>query len=146
MKRFASPLLCLMVIACALLVVARYGVMAQSVKGKIYTVAERQPEYPGGKAALSLFLAENIQVPNSLVRKNYDTGPIAAKFIIDDLGYVHDIRVTTKPLDKKTLKRMQGFMTAVIAAVEKMPRWRPGEVDGNPVAVFYTLPIEVNMH
>lgn len=120
--------------------------VAQSRSEKVYTVPERQPEFPGGKAALSLYLAENIQVPGALVRKNYNTGPVAAKFIIDELGYVHDVRITTKPLDKKVQKGMQVFMTNIIAAVEKMPRWEPGEVGGKRVSVFYTLPIEVNMN
>jgi hypothetical protein len=79
------------------------------------------------------------------MRKNYDTGPVAAKFIIDKSGAVRDVRVTTKPIDKNRQKGMQEFMTTIIAAIEKMPRWRPGQVNGQSVAVFYTLPIEVNM-
>ncbi len=143
MKRVIPALVCLATIAYSSLFSSLSA--AQSRNEPVYTVAERQPEFPGGKMALSLYLAENIRVPGALIRKNYDTGPIAAKFIIDNLGYIRDVRVTTKPLDKKTLKGMQGFMTSIITAVEKMPRWRPGEVDGKPVAVFYTLPIEVNM-
>ena len=112
---------------------------------KVYTVAEREPEFPGGTVALSRYLAENIVVPNALVRKRYDTGPVAAKFIIDELGYIHDIRVQTKPLDKKGRKGMEAFMANIIAAVEKMPRWTPGEVGGRPVPVYFTLPIEITM-
>ena len=118
---------------------------AQTKKELIYTTVERQPEFPGGKAALSRFLAENIQFPGSLMRKHYNTGPVSAKFIIGRDGIVRDVRVSTKPLDKKAQKGMQDFMTTVIAAIEKMPRWQPGEVSGQPVAVFYTLPIEVNV-
>lgn len=121
------------------------NVAAQSRTDKVYTIAEQQPEYPGGKAALSLYLAENIRIPGALIRKNYNTGPISAKFIVDDLGYIHDVRITTKPLDKKTQKRIEGYLTSIITAVEKMPRWQPGEVGGKPVPVFYTLPIEVNI-
>jgi hypothetical protein len=118
---------------------------AQSSNELVYTVVERQPEFPGGKAALSQYLATNIRFPSSLMRKNYDTGPVAAKFIIDKSGAVRDVRVTTKPIDKNRQKGMQEFMTTIIAAIEKMPRWRPGQVNGQSVAVFYTLPIEVNM-
>ena len=117
---------------------------AQSRTRMVYTVAEQQPEFPGGKAALSSYLAENIRVPSSLKLENDGTEPIAAKFIIDELGYVHDIRITTKPLDKKKQRSMRTFMTNIIAAIEKMPRWEPGEVGGKRVAVFYTLPIEVS--
>jgi protein TonB len=89
-------------------------------------------------------------VPGSLGRRNYNLGPISAKFIIDEIGYVHDVRITTKPFtksiqDKKTQKDIEGLMTNIILAVEKMPRWEPGEVGGKRVPVFYTLPIEVNI-
>ncbi len=144
MKRSLSTLLLLSVTVISLLTPSSVAV-AQSQTQKVYTIPERQPEFPGGKAALSRYLAETIRVPGSLARKNYDTGPVSAKFIIDEVGYVHDIRITTKPLDKKMQKGMQAFMTNIIAAIEKMPRWEPGQVDGKRVAVFYTLPIEVTM-
>lgn len=144
MKRFAFIALCLTSSVCTLPFICSNAV-AQAQTGKVYTVAERQPEFPGGKAALSLYLAENIKVPGMLIRKNYNTGQIAAKFIVDELGYVHDVRVVTKPLDKKTRRGMEDFMASIITAVEKMPRWEPGEVGGKRVPVFYTLPIEVNM-
>ncbi len=118
---------------------------AQITKGKIYTVAEQEPEFPGGTIALSRYLAENIRVPGSLVRKNYNAGPIAAKFIIDELGYVHDPRIVAQPTEGKMRKGMDTFMANIIVAVEKMPRWTPGRVAGKAVPVFYTLPVEVNM-
>ncbi|GAB4001354.1 hypothetical protein GCM10028807_57460 [Spirosoma daeguense] len=121
------------------------SIFAQTASQKVYTVVERDPEFPGGSVALSRYLAATIKVPNSLARKHYNTGPVAAKFIIDELGYVHDIRVTTKPLDKNNRKMMEAYMANIIAAIEKMPRWEPGEVSGKRVAVFYTLPIEVTM-
>ena len=118
---------------------------AQSLNKKVYTVPERQPEFPGGKTALSRYLADNIQVPGMLVRKNYNVGPVDARFIVDELGYVRDVRIRSKPLDKKMQKGMQVFMSNIISAVERMPRWEPGEVGGKRVAVFYTLPIEVTI-
>lgn len=119
--------------------------LAQSRGELVYTTVEQQPQYPGGKAALRQYLAQNIRFPSSLMRKNQDTGPVAAKFIVDRDGTVRDVRVTTKPLDKSRQKGMQEFMATIIAAVEKMPRWQPGRVGGQPVAVFYVLPIEVDM-
>lgn len=118
---------------------------AQSQRELIYTTAERQPEFPGGKAALSRYLASTIRVPNALIRRSYDTGPIAARFIIEKDGSVRDVRITTKPLDKRTQKGTESFMASIISSIEAMPRWRPGEVSGQPVAVFYTLPIEVTL-
>ncbi|MFD2573702.1 energy transducer TonB [Spirosoma soli] len=144
MKTIAYAVLCLTVTACTL-VLSNTDSRAQSRSELVYTTAEREPEFPGGKAALSQYLAQNIRYPNSLARKNYSTGPVAAKFIIDKDGSIRDVRITTKPLDKENRKGMQEFMTTIVAAIEKMPRWRPGEVGGQPVAVFYTLPVEVNV-
>lgn len=144
MKRLLPTALCFMILVFTLSL-CRIDANAQSRSEKVYTVPERQPEFPGGKAALSRYLAESIQVPGVLVRKNYNVGPVDARFIIDELGYIHDVRIRTKPLDKKMQKGMQAFMSNIISAVERMPRWQPGEVGGKQVAVFYTLPIEVTM-
>lgn len=144
MKRISNAVLLLKSLTFSLLLISN-DTTAQTRNELVYTVVERQPEFPGGKAALSQYLASNIRFPSSLMRKNYNTGPVAAKFIIDKAGAVRDVRVTTKPLSKDMQKGMQEFMTTIIAAIEKMPRWRPGQVNGQSVAVFYTLPIEVNM-
>jgi protein TonB len=117
----------------------------QARKELVYTVAERQPEFPGGQAALTQYLAQNIKYPGSLIRKNRNADPVDAKFIVDKDGTVKDVRVVTKSADKMTQKGMESFMKTVITAIEKMPRWRPGEVNNQPVAVFYTLPITVNL-
>ena len=144
MKRISNAVLLLVSLASALLFMSA-NASAQTRNELVYTTVERQPEFPGGKAALSEYLAKNIRFPSALMRKNYNTGPVSAKFIIDKAGAVRDVRVTTKPLDREMQKGMQEFMTTIIAAIEKMPRWRPGQVNGQSVSVFYTLPIEVTM-
>lgn len=143
MSRFLTSLLYL--IGSVWLSLTFSPALAQSSTNLVYTVVEKEPEFPGGKAALGRYLAEQIRFPGSLTRKNYDTGPVSAKFIIDKDGSVRDVRITTKPIDRKMQKGMQEFMSNIIAAIEKMPRWRPGQVNGQSVAVFYTLPIEVTM-
>lgn len=142
MERLYNSSLNLVVLTFVLLLIGT-DTKAQTPNELVYTTVEQQPEFPGGKAALSRYLASTIKFPNSLMRKNYNTGSVAAKFIVDKTGNVRDVRVTTKPLSKEMRKGMQEFMTAIIAAIEKMPRWRPGQENGQPVAVFYTLPIEV---
>lgn len=140
MKRFLHTVFYLSVSAAIILTLPSIA-FAQ----KVYTVAEHQPEYPGGTTALSRYLAATIRVPNALSRKNYDTGPVAVRFIIDELGYVRDVRIVAKSLDGKNNRGMEKYMGNIIEAVEKMPRWKPGEVGGRAVPVFYTLPIEINL-
>ena len=117
---------------------------AQAKNETIYTVAEQQPQFPGGPNALSHYLADNIKIPGALLRKRAQTGPVAARFIIDKLGFVRDVRIIAQPEETKQRKGMEEFLVNIISAVEKMPRWNPGEVGGKPVTVFYTLPIEVS--
>ena len=140
MKRFLHTVFYLSVSAAIILTLPSIA-FAQ----KVYTVAEHQPEYPGGTTALSRYLAATIRVPNALSRKNYDTGPVAVRFIIDELGHVRDVRIVAKSLDGKNNRGMEKYMGNIIEAVEKMPRWKPGEVGGRAVPVFYTLPIEINL-
>ena len=131
---------------CAVLLIGSVqNVLGQSPPRKIYSVVEKQPEFPGGKQALSRYLAETIKFPGSLMRQGANTGPVAAQFVIERDGSINNVRVTTKPLTGKNRKGMKSFIATVIAAIEKMPEWRPGEINNQPVAVFYTLPIEVNM-
>lgn len=144
MKYSAPVIFILLCVVCSSLLSGSFAV-AQRRTNKVYTVAEEQPEFPGGGAALSAYLAENIRIPGVLVRKNYISDPVAARFIIDELGYVKDVRILTKTMDKKTLRYMKGYMAAIITAIEKMPRWQPGKVGGKSVTVFYTLPIEVSL-
>ncbi|GAB3565874.1 hypothetical protein GCM10027578_14110 [Spirosoma luteolum] len=135
-------------VACLFLLLAGASAVpahAQTRTGKVYTVVERAPEFPGGSAALSNYLAQHIRYPNSLLRKNAGTGPVSARFIIDETGQVSDVRVLTKPIDKSIRRGMEEYMATIITAVEKMPRWRPGEVNQQPVPVFYTLPIEISV-
>jgi protein TonB len=130
---------------CLFALVGAVAATAQTRTGKVYTIAERAPEFPGGKAALSRYLAQNIRYPNALLRKNVSTGPVSARFIIDETGQVSDVRVLTKALGTANRKGMEEYMGTIISAVEKMPRWQPGLVDNRPVPVFYTLPIEISM-
>ncbi len=142
MKTYNQWLKLAMLIA-GLLGSASVEAVGQSRLTKVYTLPEREPEFPGGKAALSRYLASTIKIPGSLARHSPNTGPISARFIIDADGSVRDVRILTKTLDNKTQKSLQGFMASIISSVEQMPRWKPGQVDGKPVPVFYTLPIEV---
>lgn len=140
MKRLLLAVLCLMISAIPVIMLP-----STASAQKVYTVAEQQPEYPGGTTALSRYLAATIRVPSALSRKNYDTGPVAVRFIVDELGYVRDVRIVAKSLETKSSRGMQKYMANIIEAVERMPRWKPGEVGGRPVQVFYTLPIEINL-
>ncbi|WP_375447442.1 energy transducer TonB [uncultured Fibrella sp.] len=118
---------------------------SRSYPGRFYTSVEKLAQFPGGQDAMLLFLAENIQFPGSLDRINYKTGPVKVRFIIAPNGTLHDITVDSAPvLMPEAEKGMDEYRINIIRAIEKMPRWIPARMGGEPVAMLYTIPLKVD--
>lgn len=128
----------------------RFDVLAQrpptrTYPGPFYTSVEKLAEFPGGQSAMLRFLANNIQFPNSLDRINYKPGPIKVRFIIAPDGTIHEITVDSQPVViPEAEKGMDEYLISIIRAVEKMPRWTPARMGGEPVAMLYTIPLKVD--
>lgn len=118
---------------------------SRSYPGRFYTSVEKLAQFPGGQNAMLLFLAENIQFPSSLDRINYKTGPVKVRFIVAPDGTLHDITVDSAPvLIPEAEKGMDEYRINIIRAIEKMPRWIPARMGGEPVAMLYTIPLKVD--
>ena len=112
--------------------------------GRFYTSVEKLAEYPGGRAAMLNFLAKHIEYPNALDRIQYKPGPITIRFIVAPDGLLHDITVDSQPVtDPNAEKGMDAYRISIIRAIEKMPRWQPALMEGAPVALLYTLRLQV---
>ena len=100
---------------------------------QVYNVVETMPEYPGGNDAMLRFI--NNQTKRYPVASNPNTrGRVVCQFIVEKdgtLSNVEVIRSAGEPLLKSEAVRI----------IESMPRWTPGQHDGQPVRVLYTLPI-----
>ncbi|HEY0110905.1 MAG TPA: hypothetical protein VGB67_14800 [Fibrella sp.] len=113
--------------------------------GRYYTSVEKLAEFPGGQLAMLRFLAQNIEFPNSLDRINYKTGPIKVRFIVAPDGTLHDITIDSQPvLIPEAEKGMNEYRISIIRAFEKMPRWLPARMEGEPVAMLYIVPLKVD--
>lgn len=113
--------------------------------GRFYTSVEKLAQFPGGQKAMLQFLATNIDYPSSLDRINYKTGPIKVRFIVAPNGTLHDITVDSQPvLVPEAEKGMDEYRISIIHAIEKMPRWKPAQMGGEPVAMLYTIPLKVD--
>ena len=103
--------------------------------GEIHEEADIMPEFPGGAAALSNFLRENVTWPE-IARKNDITGTAVCSFVVNKMGEITNpqiLRSAGDPsLDKEAL-RVLGIM----------PNWTIGKKDGQPVRVFSKLRISV---
>ena len=125
-----------------LLVVISAGLKAQ-VTDSVQTLSigdtvfvDVMPEYPGGTQALYTFLAKNIKYPKT-AKKNNVEGIVYVKFVVDENGNVKNpviIRGIGAGCDEE-----------VIRVVKKMPKWKPGEINGIKIAVYYTLPCKFSL-
>jgi TonB family protein len=99
---------------------------------KVFTVVEKQPEFPGGIKAMYQFLARNIRYPAAASKANVG-GRVFLSFVITETGDVEDVQV---------LKGIGfGCDAEAIRVLSKFPKWIPGEQGGVPVNVKYNLPI-----
>lgn len=118
---------------------------SRTYPGRFYTSVEKLAQFPGGRDAMLLFLAQNIQFPSSLDRLHYKTGPIKVRFIVAPDGTLHDITIDSEPvLIPEAEKGMDEYRISIIRAIEKMPHWIPARLGGEPVAMLYTIPIKVD--
>ncbi|QKZ11201.1 energy transducer TonB [Spirosoma sp. KUDC1026] len=108
----------------------------QPIAGEIYTVVEKQPEFPGGMAALGNYMSKTIKYPAAAERANV-SGRVYVSFVVTTTGEIKNVEI---------LKGL-GFGTDEEAArvVAAMPHWKPGSQGGTPVNVKYNLPINFSL-
>ena len=102
----------------------------------IFTVVEKDPEFPGGTEALDKYLAENIKYPQ-LARDNGITGKVYITFVVERDGSI---------ANPKILRDIGGGCGAeAIRVVKAMPKWTPGKQRGKAVRVQFNLPVNFNL-
>ncbi len=98
--------------------------------------AEQMPEFPGGLEALYEFISDNVKY-SGIARDNRISGKIIVQFVVSKDGDI---------LGAKILSGLGGGLNAqVLAAVNKMPRWKPGKHNGRAVPVTFTLPVKFEL-
>lgn len=99
--------------------------------------ADVLPQFPGGQDNLGDWLAHNLNMPyvdlreDTLVRVYVD-------FTVEHTGYVTGARIRRssgfKQLDKE-----------VLLLFSRMPRWKPGVLNGKPIDLTLTIPMNVQL-
>lgn len=102
----------------------------------IFTVVEIKPEFPGGRAALLKYLADNLRYPR-LARELNIQGTVIIQFTVDRSGQIRDVTVARGIGG--------GCDEEAIRVVENMPAWTPGRQNNRPVNVRYSLPIRFEL-
>lgn len=97
---------------------------------------QKPPSFPGGEKDLLKYLAENIKYP-PLARETNIQGTVALTFIVGKDGRVSDVQV---------VKEIGGGCgKEAMRVVQSMPTWIPGENNGHPVKVRFTLPVRFRL-
>ena len=104
----------------------------KEVKEEIFRSVEQMPQFPGGDAALMKFLQSHINYPPMAAENNVQ-GKVILQFVVEKDGKVGEVKVARsvdKDLDREAIR-----------VFKTLPRFTPGRQNGQPVRVWYTLPV-----
>jgi periplasmic protein TonB len=105
-------------------------------EGKVFTVVEEMPSFPGGEEKLFEYLSKGIKYP-AIARENNITGRVYVNFVVDKDGKIKDAKV---------LRGIGGGCDEeALRVVRSMPDWKPGRQNGRNVQVSYNLPVNFNL-
>jgi protein TonB len=111
-------------------------VVADPDAGKIFTVVEEMPKFPGGDDALMRYLASCKYPP--MAKENDIEGTVFITFVVDKTGKPGDFKVARSggsPL----------LDDAALNHVKNMAAWSPGKQNGRAVNVQFTVPIKFKL-
>lgn len=99
--------------------------------------ADVMPEYPGGNQAILEYLRSETKYP-TICRENNIQGRVVVSFTINKDGSISDpqvVRGVHPALDDEGLR-----------VILNMQAWKPGMINGKPVRVRYTIPINFRLN
>ncbi|MBX7140594.1 MAG: TonB family protein [Chitinophagales bacterium] len=106
--------------------------VVEEAKPQIFTYVEQMPDFPGGQTELMKYLQKNLRYPPA-ARENGIEGRVVLQFVVDEQGTISDIQV---------LRDIGGGCAEeAVRVVKNMPPWKPGKQNGNPVKVYFKLPV-----
>lgn len=104
----------------------------KTVKDTIYTAVEKMPQFPNGDSELMRFLCMNIKYPVRAQEFGIQ-GKVIVQFVINADGKVGDFKI---------LRSVDPLLdNEAIRVLKLMPKWLPGEQNGEKVAAYYILPV-----
>ena len=103
---------------------------------QVFQSVEQMPQFPGGEAALMKFLQSHINYP-PMAAENGVQGRVVVQFVVDKTGKIGEVKVVRtvdKDLDKEAVR-----------VCKSLPKFTPGRQNGQPEAVWYTLPVSFKL-
>ena len=105
-------------------------------KEEVFVAVEQMPEFPGGEVKLLEVIESNINFPANAAEKRIQ-GRVVVKFVVKKDGNVGEVivlRGKDPDLDKEAVR-----------VVKSLPKFIPGKMNGQPVAVWYTVPVNFKL-
>ncbi|MEN8116759.1 MAG: M56 family metallopeptidase [Bacteroidota bacterium] len=103
---------------------------------KIYTLADKMPEFQGGDEALRDVIANSVKYPEYAVEKGIQ-GKVYVTFVVSKYGEVANCE-TARGID-------ESLDNEAVRVINDLPNWIPGTIKGEPVNVRYTVPINFKL-
>lgn len=94
------------------------------------------PEFPGGLDGLINYLGDHIRYPK-MAAKNKVQGRVIVRFVVQKTGKVGKVEVL-ESVDKDLAEE-------AVRVVKSLPEFTPGLVNGQPVNVWFTLPVNFKL-
>lgn len=105
-------------------------------KPKIMEIVEVSPAYAGGEKEIAKFIKRNIRFPRS-AKDSRTSGTVLVSFVVNREGKVVDVKVITglsQDCDREAAR-----------VIARMPGWKAGIQNHQPVPVRMTLPIKFQL-
>jgi len=109
----------------------------QPDKDKIYSVVTKIPIFPGGDNELTTYLGRNLKYPLKAQQDGIQ-GRVIIRFVVTKFGKVEQaqvIRSLEPSMDQEGLR-----------VINSLPDWIPGELNGEKVSVYYTIPLTFKLN
>ncbi len=94
----------------------------------------KMPSFPGGEAEMFKWIYKHMTYPE-MAKEAGTQGQVVLTFVVGKDGNISDITVVKTPAGGNILGN------EATRVVKTMPKWSPGEANGHPVKVRFTLPI-----
>jgi hypothetical protein len=102
------------------------------LRPKYYLFVDSWPEYTDGMNWLHKFIGDNFEYPPIDAY-----GKIYIQFTVTESGKLNDVKIA------RGLQNL--FDKELLRVFSIMPDWKPGKIDGKPVPVRLTLPVDITL-
>lgn len=106
------------------------------IENTVFESVEQMPMFPGGQEELLRYVASHLKYPTMAAENNIQ-GRVVVKFVVTKNGSIGEVQVL-RPRDPDLDKE-------AVRVVKSLPNFIPGKMNGQPVNVWFTLPVNFKL-